>query len=212
MRNALIVCLIAAVGTLSAGCGAEPPADATAVPTPHTTPEPPTPTPGAVEPLTFSCIATLAYALEPIAAVAGEDRLPTAFDAINTGGCEFSKPVTSVLYELALDGVVVQLVKIPLTPGVLNLGAPFQPEIDVPLVDERLLPGRYDRRISVFADDGDMARLDRYEPVNVLRVRGSVRSKLLRAESRWVRSGITDYVYETHGGASARPRTLRRSW
>ncbi len=66
------------------GCGddAEP---TTATPAPETSPT----ASASLEPL---CFATEAYALEHIVAVIGQDKVPTAFDAVNQGGCEFQFP------------------------------------------------------------------------------------------------------------------------
>ena len=115
-----------------------PPATATPVPptptpaptpTPTLTPTPaPTPTPTPSEPEAL-CITTEAYATDYIMAVIGQDPVPTAFDAINGGGCDFNVAIHAVRIELTGSGHS-RTVDIRLPALARNLGVPFN-DLDI---------------------------------------------------------------------------------
>ena len=86
--RAIAISILALVGLVAAACGADTP---TPTPRPANTP---TPTPS--EPLAARCFATEAFAAEDLVAVIGEDLFPTSFDAINSGGCDFTGEVSNV--------------------------------------------------------------------------------------------------------------------
>ena len=84
-----------------------------------------------------------------------EAQLPSRLDAINSGGCDFSKPVVSLMCELLLDGQVIQSAAIPLPVPMSNLSLPLPDEIAVPVIDASIKPGQYERRIVAAVADGD---------------------------------------------------------
>jgi hypothetical protein len=156
----------------------------------------PTPTPTPAEPVEALCVSTEAYALDLITVVAGRDPLPTAFDAVNAGGCDFSRPVVALRYELrTADGAVAQTARIDLGGPVQNVGIPLPTSVSVPTVDRGLAPGRYARRVTALTADGAESVIAGFEDVLVLDVQDSPQALLLRAQARWERSGVRDYDY-----------------
>ncbi|MEK9659588.1 MAG: DUF6174 domain-containing protein [Chloroflexota bacterium] len=181
MRGACAAVALAAMTLALAACG------------PAGTPTP-TPTPAA--PVEALCISTEAYALDPITVAVGRDPLPTAFDAINTGGCDFSRPVSALRYELLdADGHVAQTARIELGGPVSNTGIPLPVTLRVPTVDRGLEPGRYVRRVTVLATDGGEGVIAGFDPVLVLDAQEGPQAALLRAQARWERAGLRDYDY-----------------
>ncbi len=185
--RALLISILSIIALLVAACGADLPPASTPTPTP-------TATPPASAPLTAQCIMTEAYALELIVAVIGQDRVPTVFDGINVGGCDFSDEV--VRLEVTLTrGNDSQTAVINLPSGVTQTGFPLSSEVTVPLVKGSLTPGQYARTITAFTADGRSIQIDSFEPVILVQEEGSAQAELLRAQSRWERSGITRYQY-----------------
>lgn len=188
---ALLISVLSIIVLLAAACGVNPSPTPTSVP--QSTPTP-TVTPPASAPLTAQCLSTEAYALELIVAVIGQDRVPTAFDGINVGGCEFSDEVVKLEVTLA-NGNDSQTAAINLPAGTIQTGFPLAAEVTVPLVEGNLSPGKYARTVTAFTADGRSVQIDGFEPVILIQEEDSVQAELLRAQSRWERSGITRYQY-----------------
>ena len=164
-------------------------------PTPTPTLPPPTPTPTPSEPEAF-CITTEAYASDYIMAVIGQDTIPVAYDAINGGGCDFTRAVHSVRVEL-LGANGSQSVDIKLPEPARNLDVPFN-DLDVPLIDADLPDGRYARRMTALAyvKDGEAEiELPGFEDVYLVRDSGSQQADLFRHRGRWERAGLVNYDY-----------------
>jgi hypothetical protein len=143
------------------------------------------------------CISTEAYPLDLLMVVRGEAQLPSRLDAINSGGCDFSKPVVSLMCELLLDGQVIQSAAIPLPVPMSNLSLPLPDEIAVPVIDASIKPGQYERRIVAAAADGDSVEIRGLEPVLIVGDTESVQAKVLKNQGRWERSNISTYTYTT---------------
>lgn len=190
-RHHIAIAILASVGLLAVACGVDPTPGAT--PTPPREPGPAgTPTPGPFEP---SCFSTEAYALEHLVAVIGEDTIPTRFDAINGGGCEFDRDIKEIRIELTGNGSS-QTAVYPFPVPVRQVRVPFDDTMAGPVIDSSLTPGLYERRVVAVAKDGSATEIPGFEPVILVRDPESVQARLLRAESRWQRSGVTSYVYE----------------
>ena len=183
------------------------PATATPVPPTHTptpTPVPPThtPTPSPTpteeppsEPEAL-CITTEAYASEYLMAVAGQDTLPVKYDAINGGGCDFTRAVHSVRVKL-VSGEYSQTSDIRLPEPSYELLVPFN-DLAVPLIDADLPDGRYTRRVTALAyvADGE-AEIDipGFEDVYIVQDGDSQQAHLFRNRGRWERAGLVNYDY-----------------
>lgn len=142
------------------------------------------------------CFATEAYALEHLVVVIGEDRVPTAFDAINSGGCSFRIPVTGLTVRLTLEGHR-QSTTIKFTAPVTDVVFPLPIALDVPLIDPGLSPGRYERTVTAMTTlEGQEVLLSGFEPVILVREADSLMAELLRAQSRWERNGTPNYRYQ----------------
>ena len=142
------------------------------------------------------CFATEAYALEHIVAVIGQDVVPTGFDAINNGGCQFGSSVTQISVTLTGEGGR-QVVVIPLTIPAKDIEFPLPSTLDVPVIDPALPPGRYERTVTAGAPvlSGPTAPVSGFEPVLLVDDLDSTMTLLLRAGSRWECSGISNYTY-----------------
>ena len=165
-------------------------------PTPTPTIPPPTPTPTPPSEPEALCITTEAYASDYILAVIGQDAIPVAYDAINGGGCDFTRAVHSVRVEL-LGANGSQSVDIKLPEPARNLGVPFN-DLDVPLIDADLPDGRYARRVTALAyvKDGEAEiELPGFEDVYLVRDSGSQQADLFRHRGRWERAGLVNYDY-----------------
>ena len=195
MRTQLVPLTAITAALLIAGCAVDPTASQPA-PTPRATPTP-MPTAAAVVQLDVVCIATEAYAVEHIVATIGHDRVPTAYDAINSGSCQFSEPI--VLMQITLrneSGGQVAEVALPL--GTTELRVPFADVSGLPVIDGGLVPGRYERTMIAFTTDGrPSGAIGGFEPVILAANAEGLQADLLRAMSRWERSGIKDYTYQT---------------
>ncbi len=186
--RAIAISILTAVGLVATACGAD-------APTPTLQPiNTPTPTPS--ERLTAQCFATEAYAAEHIVAVIGEDPFPNAFDAINSGRCDFNDEISDL--EIMLDGPIgtyTALIELP-APAT-NIGWPLGREVLVPPLAEEFAPGRYERTVTAITVDRRRVEIAGFEPVILVHDRESPQALLLRAQSRWERSGITTYTYTT---------------
>ncbi len=141
------------------------------------------------------CFATEAYALEYIVAVVGRDKAPTAFDAVNQGGCEFQFPVDRITIEL-LGTEATQTAVVALSAPTTEVRFPLAADTDGPLVDAGLPEGLYERTVTASdAQSGRGGLIPGFEPVILVRDPDSVTARLLRARSRWDRSRITSYTY-----------------
>ena len=142
------------------------------------------------------CFATEAYALEHLAVVIGEDRVPTAFDAINSGGCSFRFPIAQLTVELTGESNS-QTATITFPMPMSDIAFPLPPALDVPLIDSALPPGRYERTVTAAAASrGPEAILSGFEPVILVREPNSLTAQLLKAQSRWERNGASSYRYQ----------------
>ena len=169
----------------------------TATPLPATpTPVPPTPTPEPPDEPTALCITTEAYANEYLMAVTGRDPIPVAYDAINGGGCEFTRAIHSVRVELIGENGS-QSVDIKLPGPSYELGVPFN-DLDVPLIDAGLPDGRYARRVAALAwvKDGQ-AEIDipGFEDVYLVQDVDSQQAQLFRHRGIWERQGLVNYDF-----------------
>lgn len=195
MRKQLVPPIAIIAALLFAGCGVGPTADQPAL-APRATPTP-MPTATAVAPLDVVCAATKAYAVEHIVATIGQDLVPTAYDAINVGSCQFSEPIVLMQITLSNDsGEQVAEVVLPL--GTTELRVPFADVTGLPVVDGGLAPGRYERTMIAFTADGRSSEAIRgFEPVILVAGAAGLQADLLRAMSRWERGGPKDYTYRT---------------
>jgi hypothetical protein len=189
--------LIAITATLLllAACGVDPGDGGRTPSAPTPTPtDAPTATP--VVQLDVTCVATEAYALEHLVAVIGEDLVPTAFDAINSGGCDFSEPIVLVVITLRND-TGEQVVELALAPTT-HLNVSFADAEGLPVIDATLAPGRYERTVVAFTADGrPSGAIAGFDPVLLVDDVDSQQADLLRAQNRWERGWRGDYVYET---------------
>ena len=139
-------------------------------------------------------------------AVIGNDPIPTGFDAINSGGCNFRVPVSSIRIELwqcdpnPWDGCKTgagyesQRVVIPI-PQPTNV-FPFPlGDLPVPLIDAGLPEGEYFRRVTAISTDGHAIQVSGIENVHLVHEPDSLQAALLRHQGRWIRTGIDDYTY-----------------
>ena len=191
----LTLALFAVTGWLVvAACGSDPTPATTFTSTPTSTPTVVvSPTPDlSVEPV---CFATEAYALEYPVAVIGRDPVPTEFDAVNRGGCQFEFPVAQITVTLTgEDGS--QTAVIPLDAPANDVEFPLSSSMDVPVIEPKLPPGRYERTVAASTASGEPTPLiSGFEPVILVDEPNSLLARLLRAESRWERSSIRSYTY-----------------
>ncbi len=139
-------------------------------------------------------------------AVIGKDPIPTAFDAINTGGCDAGQPVTALRIELwqcdpdpwdgctSGTGYESQQAVVPLPePGnVFPL-----PLVDLPLppIDASLPEGEYARRVVAITPDGSEIQVLGLENVHLVHDPNSLLADFLRHRGRWIKLGVADYTY-----------------
>ena len=139
-------------------------------------------------------------------AVIGKDPIPTGFDAINTGGCNFQEPIASIRLELwqcapsIWDGCTTgtnyasQVVVIPVREPQDILPFPLV-DFSVPLVDAGLPEGFYFRQVTALTPDGRAIRVRGMESVHLVHDPGSLHANFLRHQGRWLRLGVDDYTY-----------------
>ena len=172
----------------------------TPTPVPSATPQPtatptPTPTPEPDEPEAL-CITTEAYADEYIMAVLGQDAVPTAYDAINGGGCDFTRAVHAMRIELT-SGENSWTVDVGLPQPARDLRIPFN-DLDVPLLDPDLPDGRYARRVAALAWVGNNEveiEIPGFEDVYLVRDPDSQQAQLFRHRGIWERRGLVNYDF-----------------
>ena len=189
-KRMLFPITLATVGMLFAACGVS--LDPTPTPTksPASTP---TPTPQ-VAGFDALCVSTEAYATEPIKVVIGKGKVPTALDSINTGGCDFTKPVVRMTIELDGPGGK-QTAEIPFASPLTNVGFPLSDEIEIPLVLASLTPGEYTRVVTAYTADGESKELGGFLPVRLVEADQVAQSNLDDAKALWQFAGINSYRY-----------------
>ena len=140
-------------------------------------------------------------------AVIGKDPIPTAFDAINSGGCNFRMQVSSIRLELwqcdpdPWDGCTTgtgyesQIVVIPIPEPTDVFPFPLE-NLPVPLIDAGLPEGEYARRVIAISGDGTAIQVSNMESVHLVHEPGSLQADLLRHRGRWMRLGVADYTYD----------------
>ena len=142
------------------------------------------------------CITTEAYATDYIMAAIGQDPVPTAFDAINGGGCDFNVAIHAVRIELTGSGHS-RTVDVRLPALARNLGVPFN-DLDIPLIDADLPDGRYARSVTALAwveESEAEIEIPGFEDVYLVRDIDSQQADLFRHRGRWERRGLVNYDY-----------------
>lgn len=153
-------------------------------------------TPGSTPPseLSAQCFTTKAYGNEHLVVVVGQDVVPTAFDAINGGGCTFNDFIVELRVTLSRNGKRHPLT-IDLTTPTTDISLPLDPVQGIPTLPESLAAGRYEREVVAVADDGREVILQGVEPVILVFERDTAQANLLRAQSRWERTRLHAYTY-----------------
>ena len=142
------------------------------------------------------CITTEAYANEYLMAVIGQHAIPTAYDAINGGGCDFSIAVHAVRIELT-SGEHSQTVDVRLPQPARDLRIPFN-DLDVPLIGADLPDGRYARRVAALAwarNSEVEVEIPGFEDVYLVRDIDSQQAHFFRNRGIWERRGLVNYDY-----------------
>ena len=110
--------------------------------------------PGTVE-LVSECSKTLIGGDLSIALSSLDERLRTALDSANSGGCRFNKPIARVVLALYSDDAGPYTETFQVDPPSLSIGFPLPED----MVSERsggpLPPGDYSRRLTAFTADGE---------------------------------------------------------
>ena len=111
------------------------------------------PTPEPPQELTRKCATTVVGFAGPVEALRGKDPVPTGFDPVNSSGCTFNAPISSVSLELLRQGERAFHQEVTLDPPSAVVGFPLSEDI-VSVVPADMEPGRYDRRVQVTSTDG----------------------------------------------------------
>ena len=110
--------------------------------------------PGVVK-LKSECSQTTADA-DPILALESlDDRLRTAPDSFNGGGCWFNKPIAHVSLTLQNGDLGSYTETFRIDPPAVSVGFPLRDGLASEKTGEPLPPGEYSRRIVVVAEDGE---------------------------------------------------------
>ena len=144
-------------------------------------------------------------------AVLGQDAVPTAYDAINGGGCDFTRAVHAVRVELT-SGENSQTVDVGLPQPARDLRIPFN-DLDVPLLDPDLPDGRYTRRVAALAWIGNTEvelEIPGFEDVYLVRDIDSQQAHLFRNRGRWERAAPRQLRLHRRVGLRPLRRELRR--
>ena len=173
----------------------------TPTPVPTATPQPtatstPTPEPEPPDEPEALCITTEAYADHYLMAETGRDAVPTAYDAINGGGCDFNVAVHAVRIELT-SGEHSWTADVRLPQPARNLRIPFN-DLDVPVIDADLPDGRYARRVAALAwvrNTEVELEIPGFEDVFLVRDIDSQQAHLFRNRGIWERRGLVNYDY-----------------
>jgi hypothetical protein len=190
-RRSSVIATLAIFALLIAACGVEQETTPTSTPAPPAATSTPTETP--VAGFTATCVSTQAYANEHIVAVIGQDTVPTAFDAINSGSCQISEPIVQIRITLTSGGSE-QVAMIDFPAGTTDF-APHLVGTALPRLLGTLKPGRYEREVTAVAADGREVEIQGFEPVILVVDIESTQAQLLKAQSRWERAGIVAYTY-----------------
>ena len=110
--------------------------------------------PGEVE-LLAECVGTLIGGDLTIVLSSLDDRLRTAIDSANSGGCRFNKPIARVSLTLNSDSFPPYTETFDIEPPSLTVGFPLPEDIVSEKTGGPLPPGKYSRRIVAVAEDGD---------------------------------------------------------
>ncbi len=123
-------------------------------------------------PFEVNCVVTKKGPL-PIVAVIGEDRIPTGFDANNTGSCKFSEPVTAVRLRLwygISDRSDHQMAQIEFDEPLLQLSFPFPEHVPVPTIDADLTRGPYLLEVWAIGPGGELVEIRGFKNVDLVSV------------------------------------------
>ncbi len=119
----------------------------------------PSPTAGPSLSLSFECPMTEILPLEtPMLVARGQDPLPSGFDAVNSGVCTFTEPITKVTLDLLRDGDVMHSRRVAVEPADANVRFPISAASADP-VPSKLALGSYDRRIEAASVSGVTAQV-----------------------------------------------------
>ena len=105
--------------------------------------------------LLAECMSTLIGGDLSIVLSSLDDRLRTAIDSANSGGCRFNKPIARVSLTLQADSSPPYTETFHVEPPSLNLGFPLPEDIVSEKTGGPLPPGKYSRRIVAVSEDGD---------------------------------------------------------
>ncbi len=126
----------------------------------------------------------------------GQDPIPTAYDAINGGGCDFNVAVHAVRIELT-GGEHSWTADVRLPQPARDLRIPFN-DLDVPVINADLPDGRYARRVAALAwvrNTEVELEIPGFEDVFLVRDIDSQQAHLFRHRGIWERSGFVNYDY-----------------
>ena len=84
-----------------------------------------------------------------------DDRLRTAMDSLNGGGCRFSKPIARVTMKLQNNYFGPYTETFRIDPPSVSVSFPLRDDLASEKTGEPLPPGQYSRRIVVVAEDGE---------------------------------------------------------
>ena len=110
--------------------------------------------PGTVD-LLAGCASTLIGGDLSIVLSSLDDRLRTAVDSANSGGCRFNKPIASISLTLDSDDSSPYTETFTVEPPSLTVGFPLPEDLVSEKTGGPLPPGKYSRRIVAVAEDGD---------------------------------------------------------
>jgi hypothetical protein len=178
LKRSPLIAVIALFALAIAACGVDPSGN----------------NPPSEKPVTVTCLTTEAYALEHIVAVIGQDPVPTAFDAINSGSCETSERIVKLHLSLVGDSDTQDVV-IELPSPSTTFAIPLADAAGVPTIQAPLQTGRYERHVVGVTADGRQVVIPGFEPVILVAGRTTMQANLFRAQSRWDRAGVSAYTY-----------------
>lgn len=109
--------------------------------------------PGAPE-LRSGCVATTIGGDLELILQTLEDRMRTAVDALNSGGCGFNVPIAQIRLVLSRDGATVYTETFQMDPSSPRVLFPLKDGTYSDRTGGPLAPGEYSRRIVAIATDG----------------------------------------------------------
>ena len=112
--------------------------------------------------LTSECVSTAIGGDLDLVLHSLEDRMRTAIDAANSGGCRFNVPIAEVRLVLSEDVATVYTESFRIDPPSPRVPFPLREGIDSEQAGGPLPPGEYSRRIMVIATDGQELDLTAY--------------------------------------------------